>query len=267
MSKPQKRPRGWLAGKKQINEWLNLAKYRMANQDYDDALRIARRILKYIPKTDAVYAETLGVIGTVLSLQKDFEQAYQTLTQAVKINPDDSYLWFNRGQAALFTSRTGQAVRDLEQAVRLEGAGKMAGEFRKQEKVARHVAESERAMRGKNFTLDQLIEQQELFQQGNNLSMQEKWLEAENCLRRSIAMGDCLPQPWGNMGICLAMQNRFDEAEAAYKRALEIDPRYKRAKENLDNLEQMRAHPDEKPGFAITSPFQDVKTNIMLINE
>ncbi len=31
-------------------------------------------------------------------------------------------------------------------------------------------------------------------------------------------MGDCLPQPWGNLGICLMMQERYDEAEAALKR-------------------------------------------------
>jgi Tfp pilus assembly protein PilF len=75
-------------------------------------------------------------------------------------------------------------------------------------------------------------------------------------------MGDCLPQPWGNLGICLVMQNRFDEAEAAYRRALKIDPKYKRAKENLESLDYWRKHPDEKPGYMITSPFQDVKTNI-----
>ena len=230
MAKPKPRPRGWLVGKQQIEDWLNLAKHQMANQDYLAALRTARRILKYIPKKDPVYAETLGVIGSVLALQKDFEQAFQILTQAVDINPNDSYLWYNRGLSALLTSRSGQSLRDFERAVRLEDAGKMAAEFRKQEKVARHVAESEMALRGKNFTLDQLIEQQELFQHGNNLSAQGKWQEAIDSFRQAIEMGDCLPQPWSNMGACLAMQNRFDEAEAAYRRALKIDPKYTRVK-------------------------------------
>jgi Flp pilus assembly protein TadD len=122
-------------------------------------------------------------------------------------------------------------------------------------------------MRGKDFTLDQLIEQQELVQQGNNLSVLGKWQEAEAAFRKAIEMGECLPQPWGNLGICLAMQNRFDDAEAAYRRALEIDPEYTRAKENLEGLDYWRKHPDKKPEFMITSPFQDMKTNITFFHE
>ena len=49
-------------------------------------------------------------------------------------------------------------------------------------------------------------------------------------------MGDCLPQPWGNLGICLMMQERYDEAEEALKRALVIDPKYAIAKNNLAAL-------------------------------
>ena len=63
------------------------------------------------------------------------------------------------------------------------------------------------------------------------------------------------------------MQNRFDEAEEAYKHALKIDPDYERAKDNLEKLDYWREHPDEKPGFMITSPYQDVKTNITFYQE
>jgi len=107
-----------------------------------------------------------------------------------------------------------------------------------------------------------LIEQQELFQYGNQLSGQGKWQEAESAFRKSIDMGDCLPQPWGNLGISLVMQNRFDEAEEAYRHALRMDAKYKIAKENLKGLDYWRAHPDEKPEYRITSTFQDVKANI-----
>jgi tetratricopeptide (TPR) repeat protein len=267
MTQSKKRPKGWLVGKQQINDWLDTAQAQIAGQDYSGALRTAKRILKYIPKNVAPYAEALGIMGMVYALRKEFEQSFQALSQAVEIKPEDAYLWYNRGLSARFTSRTGLSLRDLEQAVRLEGKGKMADKFLKEVKFARQIAESEMVMRGRGFTLDQLIEQQELFQQGNNLSMQGKWQEAEVIFRRSIGMGDCLPQPWGNLGICLAMQNRFDEAEAAYIRAIEIDPQYQRAKEHMKNLEAMRAHPDEKPEFLITSPFQEVKTGLTLVKE
>src|SRR5260370_9332640 len=80
--------------------------------------------------------------------------------------------------------------------------------------------------RGPDFTLDQLIEQEGLFQNGLQLMEAGEWEEAEQAFQASITMGDCLPQPWGNLGISLMMQERYDEAEAALKRALVIEPRY-----------------------------------------
>src|SRR5258708_20062937 len=64
--------------------------------------------------------------------------------------------------------------------------------------------------------------------------------EAEQASQASIAMSGCLPQPWGNLGICLMMQERYDEAEAALKRALVIDPKYTLAKRNLAALPETR---------------------------
>jgi len=70
-----------------------------------------------------------------------------------------------------------------------------------------------------------------------------QWDEAKQALQASIAMSDCLPQPWGNLGICLMMQERYDEAEEALKRALVIDPNYSIAKKQLGiNL----PNPDEQ---------------------
>jgi Tfp pilus assembly protein PilF len=69
-------------------------------------------------------------------------------------------------------------------------------------------------------------------------------------------MGDCLPQPWGNLGICLMMQERYDEA--ALKRALVIDPRYTLAKSNLAALlEIRRTSPPAR--IDITEPFKSSK--------
>lgn len=265
MAKIEKRPKGWLVGKQQVEDWLSLAMQQMKREDYDGALRACKRILQYIPKKDRAAAEVLGVIGTAYAARKEFEKSYQTLTQALEINPSDAVIYYNRALSALYTSRIGQSLRDIEQAILLEGNGKMAAQFQEKAEFARKAVASELALRPKGFTLEQLIEQEELFQSGNVLSMQGKWQDSEDCFRRSIAMGDCLPQPHGNLGICLSMQGRFDEAEAAYRRALEIEPGYKRAIENLKNLDYMRTHPNEKPGYAITAPYQDANTGIKFV--
>ncbi|MBE3140161.1 MAG: tetratricopeptide repeat protein [Thermoplasmata archaeon] len=267
MTRTQKQPKGWLVGKQLIDDLLAKSTAQLSAQDYEGAVRTCKRILRYLPKKDMVRAEALGMMGMAYAVQKKFEDSYQILSEAVEIAPEDSYLLFNRALSARFTSRTGQSLRDFERVALMDKDTIISGRIKDEIKIAEKVAYSEMAMRGKDFTLDQLIEQQELFQQGNNLSGQGKWKQAEAAFRKSIGMGDCLPQPWGNLGICLVMLNRFIEAEDAYRRALKINPKYKRAKENLESLDYWRKHPDEKPEYIITSPFQDVKTNIMFYQE
>jgi tetratricopeptide (TPR) repeat protein len=267
MKKAQKQSRGWLVGKQQIDAMLEKAIGLLSAREYDSAIRTCKRILQYLPKKDKVRAETLGMIGMAYAMQKKFEHSYQTLSEAVRIDPEDARLWFNRGLTARFTSRSGQSLRDFEQAARMEKDNLVAERIETEIALSREFASSEMKLRGKDFSLDQLIEQQELFQRGNQLSEGGKWKEAEAAFRKSIEMGDCLPQPWGNLGICLVMQGRFDEAEDAYRRALIIDPGYELAKENLEGLDYWREHPDQKPMYMITSPFQDVKTNITFYQE
>ncbi len=73
---------------------------------------------------------------------------------------------------------------------------------------------------------------------------------------------------WGNLGISLMMQERYDEAEAALRRALVIDPRYKLAKENLAALPGIR-RTGIPPMVDIKEPFKDskLKQSITFIKE
>lgn len=255
MPKSQKKPKGWLVGKQQIVDLLHKASSQLAAQDYEGAVQSCKRIVLYVPKHDKVRADALGMMGLAYAIQKKFEESYQALSEAVQISPDDSHLLFNRGHSARLTSRTGQSLRDFENVRVMKQDAMIAKKIEPELEIARKIASSEMKLRSEDFSLDQLIEQQELFQRGNQLSKQGKWQEAEASLRKSIQMGDCLPQPWGNLGICLQMQNRFDEAQVAYEHALLIDPDYELVKLNLENLDYWRKHPDEKPVFTINSPF------------
>jgi len=66
---------------------------------------------------------------------------------------------------------------------------------------------------------------------------------------------------WNNLGYIYMTQERFNEAERALNKALELNPKfYERAQENLERLEQMRldknrvkAAPAAKPGEATIS--------------
>jgi tetratricopeptide (TPR) repeat protein len=265
MAKPDKKPKGWLVGQKQVDDWQNLANRQVVQKEYDAAQRTIRRIMRYIPKNDIVYAESLGSLATIHALQHEFEESYRLFSEALEIDPENAYLYYNRGLTARFTSRTGQSLLDLEYAADLEGDGNMAQKFQEALELGRKIALSEIQLRGPGFTVEQLIEQQALFQRGLTLSQEGKWQDSQACFKDSIAMGDCLPQPWGNLAICHLMLDQFDEAQAAFEHALEIDPEYALALENMKNLDYWRKHPEEKPVFRVNSPFQDVETDLTMI--
>jgi tetratricopeptide (TPR) repeat protein len=160
--------------------------------------------------------------------------------------------------ASRFTSRFGRSLRDYERAKELHTRPELAKKLEEELKFARELAEKTLKLRGPDFTLDQLIEQEDLFQDGLQLTEAGEREEAEQVFQASIAMGDCLPQPWGNLGICLMMQERYDEAEAALKRALVIDPRYTLAKSNLAALPEIR-RTGPPARIDITDPFKSSK--------
>lgn len=259
-------PKGWLIDPKQVDAWILKASDQIRHKDYDGVIRTCKKTLIYLPKGDKVRAEVLGLMGTSYAMQKNFEEAYQTFSEAIQIDKEDAYLWLNHSLSCRYTSRSGESLRSMEKAVLLEGDGEMAADFAKELNLTRKIAESELATRDEGFTLDELIEQQEYFQEGMRLSEQGKWEKAEERFRKTIDMNDCLPQPWSNLGIALQMQERFDEAEDAYKRALDIDPKYKNAKKQLKNLKKQRAHPDIKPEYKIISPF-DKKNPTLIIKD
>lgn len=257
------------ASVERVEEWLEDASSLILMGEYEGVVRACRHILRHVEPGTRQHGEALGYLGMAYAMLQRFYDSYDVLTEALKIIPDDSFLWYNRGLSSRFTLRIGQSVRDFERALELGGKGDMRKRIADELKFSRKLAKDSMRLRGPKFTLDQLIEQEELFQQAVNLMGEEKWTEAEQTFRRVIEMGDCLPQPWGNLGMCLFMQKRFDEAETALKRALEVDPDYDLAHRNLQALEETR-RTGKMPLFGGTrEPFagKDVKRSIIFVEE
>jgi tetratricopeptide (TPR) repeat protein len=187
-------------------------------------------------------------MGLANAMLQRFQESYDIFTEAVSIEPANAELWYNRGLASSSTTRIGQAVLDFERAVALLDTTPALAPY-KDDALAKFTSELEKSrelleealyIRGPAFTINQLIEQDEAFQLGLSMSRAGRWQEAEQAFRRVIEMGECLPQHSGNLGVTLVMQKRYDEAEAALKRALEFDPHYKLARENLAAIATIR---------------------------
>jgi tetratricopeptide (TPR) repeat protein len=242
----------------QADKLFDLMGHQIFQGNYTEAIANGERLLRYLPQHAPLRADVLSQLGVAHAMLQNYPQSYQAFTQALEITPNDAELWYNRGMASAFTSRFGRSLRDYERAKELHSITAVTGELEKRLKVARKIVKGSLMMRGPNFTLDQLIEQEDLFQRGLELMETGKWDEAAQAFQASIAMGDCLPQPWGNLGISLMMQQRYDEAEAALRRALVIDPKYTLAKQNLAMLPEIRRTGPPKI-IGMNDPFKDGK--------
>jgi tetratricopeptide (TPR) repeat protein len=254
--------KGWMAPKKQVHSWLTQATRQVLEQAYPRVVQTCQRIVRYAPANSPERAEALEHLATAYTMLKQFEEAYQALSQALEINSQHAYLWYNRGLVGRYTMRLVQALHDFEKAIELEKDPDQREKFIEILAETRQMAEGERALRGVDFTLEQLGEQQELFSQGLQLMRREEWAEAEQIFRQVIEMGeDCLPQPHGNLGLVLLMQKKHDEAEVALQRALEIDPNYELAQRNLAALPSIRQS-GQTPAFLMTNPMTKAKIGL-----
>ena len=262
-SKKPSRGGRWSTSPQQVGMWLATVEQRLKEEKYKGAAQTARGVMRHVPKGSKPYGEAQYYLGAALLMSQEYQDAYQVLSDTLETSPDDATAWYNRGLVCRFVGRIGQSVRDLEQALELETTPNLQNGYKDALAFSHKLCREELAIRGPDFTLEQLIEQQEMYQNAVQLMTSGKWPEAEAIYRQVIEMGDGLSQPWGNLGICLIMQERYDEAESALCRALEIDPDYEIARQNLVKLPFTRQ--SGSVGFEINKPFEGEKINQSLI--
>jgi Flp pilus assembly protein TadD len=173
---------------------------------------------------------------------KEYRQSYDVFSEAIESDPRLAELWYNRGQACLNMSRPGEAVRNLEQAVALtrDEPSDMARMFARQLQAAREELQEAMQSHEAGITFEHYLEREERFTEALRLTRQERWQEAERLYRQLIETRSRIPSYWGNLGVCLIMQQRYDEAKEALKQALALDPDYPIARDNLKQLPEIR---------------------------
>lgn len=252
----------------QADKWLDLIGHQLLTQDYMGAVASSERLLNYLPQHAPQRVDVLAYLGNAQAMLQNYPQSYEAFTEALSLDPKNAELWYNRGLASRFTARFGRSFRDYQRAVELNTLPELSKRFNDELKASRKFAEKSIKLRGRNFTLDQLIEQEDIYQRGLKLMEAGQWSEAAQAFQASIDMGDCLPQPQSNLGICLMMQERYDEAEVALKRALVIEPTYIVAKRNLAILPETRKNgPPQMIGMLDPFKNSNMKQSITFIAE
>jgi tetratricopeptide (TPR) repeat protein len=267
-SKQSKHKKKFTASLSPVDKYLDLIGHHIFQGNYAEAVTLCERLLNSLPRHAPQRVDVLDQLGTAQAMLQNFPQSYAAYTEALSLDPNNAALWLNRGMASRFTSRFGRSLRDYERAKELNTRPELAKKLEEELEFASDLAGKTLKLRGPDFTLDQLIEQEDLFQNGLQLMEAGEWEAAEQACQASITMGDCLPQPWGNLGISSMMQERYDEAQAALKRALVMDPGYALAKCNLAALPEIR-RTGPPARIDITDPFKSskLKQSITFIKE
>ncbi len=224
-----------------LEQQIRHAQYQMLQGDFADAITTCEPLLSYLPRS-SLGIEVLALLGLAHGMLQHYEESYELFTEALPLAPTNAELWYNHGLSCRYTTRVGQAVRSFEQAVALAGktTSELSGKFAQELERSRKELEEAMQAYGEDITLGQFIEQEERFMQAMHFTRLGKWKEAEKAFRQLIEMGGRLPQYWGNLGVSLIMQTRYEEAEAALKRALDIDPEYTLARNNLEKLPEIQ---------------------------
>src|SRR5256714_10976467 len=194
----------------QFDRWMDLIGHQIFQGDYREAVTNCERLLNSLPMRASQRGDVLAQLGTAQGMLQNFPQSYEAFSEALALDPNNAELWYNRSMASRFTMRIGRALRDVERAIELNTRSELAEQFAEALEFSREMAEKSMKFRGPDFTLDQLIEQEDLCQQGLKWTQAWEWEEAGEAFQARVDLRACLPQPWGNLGICLLMQERFD---------------------------------------------------------
>ncbi|GAC1696370.1 MAG: hypothetical protein PVS3B1_34890 [Ktedonobacteraceae bacterium] len=265
MKQPQKRP---VQPQVQVFQRLvDHAQRQMFNGNFTGAITTCENLRRVLPKQSSIYVEALALLGLAHAALQHYQESYDLFTEALTIDPTNAELWYNRGLASQCVTRVGQSIRDFEQAIKVSKNDK--GDIDEitrlcveaMAKSRQEVADDMKAM-GEQISLDAYIERESLFKNAMQLIKQSQWNEAEQILRQLTEMGGRLYQYWGNLGVCLVMQERYDDAEAALKRSLVIDPTYPVARDNLMHLPEVRRQGHTQVDIVDLAPASNVEQTI-----
>ena len=246
----------------QIHERLlsraQYASQQMLMGDFAGTINACEPLLNALPRHSETRMEILTMLGLAHGMLKHYQQSYDVFSEAISIDPTMAEAWYNRGLACYYMARPAEATRNFERAVELtkNDTSEMSRKFAVQLEESRQELQEAMQTHETGITLEQYTEREERFTQAMRLVRQEKWPEAELRFRQLTETKSRIPSYWGNLGVCLMMQFRYDEAEEALKQALAIDPDYPIARDNLQKLPEIRR--SKRPiEHKLINPFQE----------
>jgi tetratricopeptide (TPR) repeat protein len=196
--------------------------------------------------------------GDNLMLQKMFHEALVEYEAAVASDPYNSIAWNKLGTAHMRTGRYADAVRAFEKAIELDpyyspAWTNMGDSLAMLGKHQEAIKAYDRALGINQRDIYALLQKGISLQEtGNSVEAMEIYHEvirlADSDMRKHPNYASFNAELWTNKADALSRLGRYDEAVAAYEKALEINPKFERAEKGrikaMDTILLARSHPE-----------------------
>jgi tetratricopeptide (TPR) repeat protein len=222
---------------------IQQARQQMSLGDFARCISICEPLLNSRqPIGKEMRVELLALSGLAHGMLRHYWQSYDIFNEAIALDPSMAELWYNHGLACYYLTFLGEAVQDFERAAELtkNDASEIARKFAAQSELSRRELQNDMQQHEPGLTFEQYMERERHFTQGMRLIKQKNWQEAERLFRLLTETKSRILSYWGNLGVCLMMLSRYDEAEEALKQALALDSDYSIARDNLQLLPELR---------------------------
>lgn len=149
--------------------------------------------------------------------------ADQSVAKAIRLSPALAYPWQARAHIAAAAKRYADAVSDMRVVARL-----MPGNLEVRRKLAAFLALAGQTGEARTLMADIGTQQQGdaliWASIGHDESQRKRYSDAENAFRRAIEIDPRLIDGWKNLALLLRTTNRHREGEEALRTVLKIDP-------------------------------------------
>jgi|GEM_PF-4168927 len=198
----------------------------------------ARRKLERFIKTHPEHAEGRSALGVCLLQLHEPELAITELRKAAQLEPEEPLHAWNLAAASKEADRLGGAYLALRDYLSLGTRDLTEGSEERRLEARSFVRAYERALGESNpgIALTDFLRGEELFARAYAALTEGDASDAANGFEAVLALMPNHYPSWGNLGAAYLKLSRFAESKRALQRALELNPQYHLAQENLELL-------------------------------